>query len=105
MDLLNDLKNNLYNKHPSTKGYFEDIAFQYAKAIFSKRIELGFTQQELADNANLSLETIAKIEAGSKKITMETYDKIFKALDISSTELSKSIVELNEGNNQISATI
>ena len=105
MDLVQRLKNDVYQDHPQTKGYFESVSFQYAKIIFARRMSLNYTQKELADLAGVSLKTITRVEAGSNNITIVSYEKIFIVLDISIQEVSKVILEMNEAEDQTTATL
>lgn len=105
MDLLQHLKNNMYQHHPQTKGHFEKISFQYSKVIFAKRIHLGFTQRKLAELSGVSLKTITRIEAGSTNVTVDSFEKVFDALEMTIQEVSKAIVEMNEADDETVATI
>jgi len=61
-----------------------------AKNIKKLRQEKGISQDRLSKLADLSLNTIVSIEAGNNSNpTIETLEKIAKALDISIDELLK----------------
>jgi len=96
VDLLHDLKSDMYEKYPSTKGYFESASFQYARVIFMRRMKLNLTQKELAEHVGVSLESITRAEAGSGNIIMEAYDKIFHALNMTIKDVSRAIMKINE---------
>lgn len=54
-----------------------------------RRLELGFSQMDLAVQSGLSLGTIAKIEQGKKDTTMtvETLVRIARALQVTASDL------------------
>lgn len=67
---------------------------QGAKSTFGRRVRehrlaLGLTQQELADRAGLHRSYIGEIELGKRNITLESAEKIAKALRIDITQLLK----------------
>lgn len=63
---------------------------QIAKNIKKLRKKLGVSQDKLSKLANLSYNTIIKIESGAiQNPTIETVQKIAKALDVSLDELTK----------------
>lgn len=49
--------------------------------IKSLRLERHWTQEELAEAANINDKEVSHIEAGNRNITIETLVKIAKALD------------------------
>lgn len=56
--------------------------------IKAKRLELGWSQRELARKAGLSYNTIYKIEANKVIVpNLETYEKVCKALGIKLSRL------------------
>lgn len=60
-----------------------------------ERIKKGYSQEELALNANISRNTVWKIETGKASPTVETLAKIAQALEIEFSELTDiSRVEL-----------
>lgn len=63
------------------------IKFRFGKAIRRRRRELDLSQEELADRAQLNRAYLATIERGDKNPTLETIEKLAKALDISIAEL------------------
>lgn len=56
------------------------------------------SQQELADDVELSKTTISNIESGTKSPTIETWFRIFSKLDL---EISKSIKLINLNYNHL----
>lgn len=53
---------------------------QMGMRIAARRKELGFTQEELADMINVSVQTISTAERGKKALRPENIVKICKAL-------------------------
>lgn len=53
---------------------------QMGMRIAARRKELGFTQEELADMINVSVQTISTTERGKKALRPENIVKICKAL-------------------------
>lgn len=62
---------------------------ELGKNIKRRRIELGITQQELADKLGLSLNFIGKIEVAFSKPSLDTLLKIARGLEISVSDLCK----------------
>jgi transcriptional regulator with XRE-family HTH domain len=56
---------------------------QLVNAIYKRRIELGLTQQQLADKVGLHQESIARIENGGTVPRLDTVYKIAHALGMS----------------------
>ena len=55
-----------------------------------ERVKRNLTQKQLQDLSGISMVTIRKIEKGEvEKVTLSTYKKLAKALDISVEELIK----------------
>lgn len=51
--------------------------------IYTRRRELEYTQEFLADTVGVSVQTISNIECGKKAVRPENLAKICKALDVS----------------------
>ena len=52
----------------------------YGEILKNLRIEQKLSQQELADRANVTRTIISYWETGKRKMTMESADKVFRAL-------------------------
>jgi len=89
----------LLDMHPSLYPTFHSVTAKFGTIIFAKRMELGYTQKELTSLANTSVNELARAEGGSGELSMETYERLFKALNLSAHDLSKAFIELarNEG--------
>ncbi len=57
--------------------------------IRALREERGYTLQDLAKRANLSLSYLSEIERGSKRPSLKTIEKLANALNVSKTQLIK----------------
>lgn len=68
----------------------EEIKQLLAERIRSKRKLLGLTQEQLAENADLSHNYIARIEIGTKTPSVTTLFKIADALNVNPAELISS---------------
>lgn len=63
------------------KGYTEELdKLLSSVAVMRAREEMGYTQKELAEKANLPQSTIARIERGANT-SVETLSKLAIALD------------------------
>lgn len=56
---------------------------EYGKYLKEERIKQGKTQQQLADAAGVTKRAIAYWEKGSKKMSLESAEKVFRALHVS----------------------
>ena len=56
-----------------------------AEIIRKQRISQGITQRELAERSGFTLRSIQYWEKGTKSISLENADKLFKALGIEIT--------------------
>ena len=93
-DLLN--KSRLLETHPDLHDNFYGLAATYSKVIFSRRMELGYTQKDLAYKADLDPGIIAKAEGGSENLGTEKYSKVFSALQLSMSDVTKRLRDMNE---------
>lgn len=56
--------------------------FKLSSTIIRRRIELGLTQEQLANKANISLRTLVNIEDFQHNVTFKTIVSIMDALEI-----------------------
>lgn len=89
-------KSGLLKKHPDLHDLFYSTAAINGKVIFTRRMEKGFTQSELAKKADVSLKTISKAEGGSGNLGIETYDKIFGALELTPAQVAERVLLLTK---------
>ena len=64
-----------------------NIKKQLGGKIKRLRQKRGFTQEQLAEKIEIATRTLCGIESGKNFVTAETLEKVFDALQISSTEL------------------
>lgn len=57
--------------------------------IKQRRLELGFTQQQLADKIGIGLNFMGKIEVAFSKPSLDTLIKLANALETTVSELTK----------------
>lgn len=93
-DLLQMTTNLLKKEHPDLKGTLDGLSPIYAKIIFSRRVAIGHSQKELAKIAGVGQKTISRAEGGFDNLSTETYDKIFRALDITVREVAEAMIQL-----------
>ncbi|AZK48845.1 XRE family transcriptional regulator [Paenibacillus lentus] len=79
MKSWNEKKKELKSIDPMRMNELEAVA-QLVNAIHRRRIELGWTQQELADKVGLHQESIARIENGGSVPRLDTVLKLAFAL-------------------------
>ncbi|WP_039694001.1 helix-turn-helix transcriptional regulator [uncultured Streptococcus sp.] len=80
VDFREYLDKRLENKE-FRKGYTEELdKLLSSVAVMRAREEMGYTQKELAEKANLPQSTIARIERGANT-SVETLSKLAIALD------------------------
>jgi putative transcriptional regulator len=64
-----------------------DICKRVGRKIAALRTAKGWSQQLLADHAQISREHVVRIENGQKELGLRTLEKIATALDLKITEL------------------
>lgn len=90
----------LQEGHPELKESLEGLLRVFAKIIFARRLQCGYSQQELADKADVGLQIISRSEGGFDNLSIETYDKIFRALDLSVRDFAGAIIQLKASDNK-----
>lgn len=66
-----------------------DLYKLLGKNIKDRRKKLGFTQQQLADKMNISLNFMGKIEVAFSKPSLDTLIELADALETTVSELTK----------------
>jgi putative transcriptional regulator len=64
-----------------------DICITVGRRIRILRTERGWTQQVLADHAELTREHLSELESGKKEIGIRALDRIAKALEVPPAKL------------------
>jgi len=64
-----------------------DIATRFGDSVRSLRHELGLSQEELAERAELHRTYIAGIECGGRNVTLKSAEKLAQALQVSTAAL------------------
>ncbi|WP_305817511.1 helix-turn-helix transcriptional regulator [Photobacterium leiognathi] len=62
--------------------------------IKNRRIHLGMTQSQLAENAGMSEKTYQRIEQGGADMRMSQYRALIKALNLSDLDVSLDLLEI-----------
>ncbi len=65
----------------------DDLLRQMGKRIYDRRKQLRMTQEELAEKAGITPQTVSTAELGKKALRPENIIRICSALDISSDYL------------------
>jgi len=75
-------------------GIQNDINKRIGLKVKLERIKLGITQEKLAELADLNKNSVGAIERGESSPTIETLDRLAKALEIELHELT-NISQMN----------
>ena len=69
----------------------KDFAAEIGRRISDRRKQLGLTQEQAAEKADLTQQFFASVESGSKNIRAESIIKVCYALDLSTDFLLKGV--------------
>ncbi|AKG04469.1 transcriptional regulator [Salimicrobium jeotgali] len=83
----------IFKELPETEEFFHGIGAILGRAVFAARMEASLTQEELAEKAGVDLKTVTRAEGGSGVLEVRMFDKLFRALGISSREYAALFVE------------
>ena len=72
---------------------------EIGKRIQNRRKQLGFTQEHLADEMNVSIQMVSNLERGNKSIRIDNLIRLCQILDVS----TDYILTGKENNSDISA--
>lgn len=78
---------------PGVKEFMESFPVLIAHQIYARRIDLGWTQKDLAEQVkkvtgeSVPQSTISRVEGASPGIKAETYDKILRALGMTGMKI------------------
>jgi len=65
----------------------KELKVRFGRLVGAHRRRLGWTQEELAAHANISVDMVSRIEAGSTGVRFGTIDKLAEAMKIDPAEL------------------
>lgn len=77
-----------------------DITIALGKRIRSLRQSKGWTQEQLAEYADLHVSYIVLLEKGANRATIETLDKLSKAFGLSISDLVQPLGEMRDDSMQ-----
>lgn len=80
-----------------------NISISIGERLRRRRIDLGYTQEHLAELADLHPTYIGQVERGEKNITIESLEKICFALNYSMDELFYNIHAMDSKNKEAKA--
>jgi len=70
------------NRIPEVKEYLNSFSVIIGDLVMARRIQLGWSQQQLAKAAGTTQSRISLIESGDAGIKLGTMDKVFRALGL-----------------------
>ena len=70
----------------------DDLLIQIGKRILDRRKQLAWTQEELAENAEVTSQTVSTAELGKKALRPENIIRISIALGVSTDYILRGIV-------------
>ena len=76
-----------YNTVPPTRNLYKILG----ETIRAERTNAGFSQEQLAEKADLARNYIGNVERAEHKITLETLARIAKALNLRVHDLTRGI--------------
>ncbi|MEI9418823.1 helix-turn-helix domain-containing protein [Mesorhizobium sp. Cs1321R2N1] len=65
----------------------EDLRRRFGRLVMTHRKRAGYTQEQLAERAGVSIDTISKIEIGATGARFPMIEKIAAALEVDPAEL------------------
>ena len=78
----------------------EDLARRFGELVRKLRSERGYSQEEFSFRVGLHQTYVSSVERGKRNVTIQTADRIAKALG---TSLSSLFSELEQGSNGTSS--
>jgi transcriptional regulator with XRE-family HTH domain len=73
------------------KGTGSDISTRFGQAVRKRRMEMNFSQEALAERADLHRTYVADIERGVRNVSLKNIEKLARALDLSISGLCSGI--------------
>lgn len=90
MQLMDDIK-----QIPEVKEYLSSFSVIVGDLVIARRMQLNWTQTELAKEAQTTQARISQIESGYEGVKIGTIDKVFKALGLQSIQTNYKQNTLN----------
>lgn len=72
-----------------TREKAQSVRVRFGLAVRKRRQELGISQEELADRAELHRTYISDIERGRRNLSLDNIEKLALALELSLSELMR----------------
>lgn len=88
---------------PKMNEFMESFPVQMRNLIFDRRIQLGWTQNELVQQVkkvtghSITQTTISRIEGGTPGITSDTYDRVLQTLGMKRIDVDFGEASNDEG--------
>src|SRR6266498_3557662 len=86
-----------------TKATRHDVKWSFATTLKAYRGRLGISQEELAGRAGLHRTYVSDIERGVRNLSLESIDKLAKALEIPVSTFFSRLAELPQASSRSSA--
>lgn len=67
----------------------DDIRVRFGRALRKRRLEIGLSQEELADRAGIHRTYVGDVERGERNIALQNIEKLAQALAIPISTLFK----------------
>lgn len=67
---------------PEVREYLDSYSVVIGNIVFARRMQLGYTQKELADLIGTKQGRISEIETGDGNVTMDVMNRVFKVLGL-----------------------
>lgn len=67
----------------------DDIRVRFGRAVRKRRLELGISQEDLADRAGIHRTYVGDVERGERNIALQNIEKLAQALGIPISTLFK----------------
>jgi len=64
-----------------------NVKSDFGRAVYTRRLDLGISQEELANRSGLHRTYISDVERGNRNISLECIDKLARGLGLSVSAL------------------
>jgi transcriptional regulator with XRE-family HTH domain len=76
----------------SPKAPRSDAALAFGQRVRDRRIELGFSQERLADEAGVHWTFVGQVERGQRNLSLHNILKLAEGLDIDAGQLLTGLI-------------